>query len=272
MTTIEIVAGRDRPWGLLADVWRHRELAAFLVWRDLKVRYRQTVFGAAWAVLQPVGLMSVFWVFLGHLARVPSGDVPYGVFVLAGLVPWIYCSNVVDAGANSMVTNLSLVTKVHFPRILLPLTAGITFLLDLLIGLALLLAIVVLTDIELSPAVLVLPFLIVWLYVVAVSVGTMFAGLSVRYRDLRHALRFVLQLWMFLSPVAYPISLVPDQWRTLYGLNPLAGLIGTVRWAVVGDDAPGGWVLAASLGITLVLAALGVSAFLHNDDLVADLS
>lgn len=268
----EIVPGRSTARSALSEAWADRELAAFLVWRDLKVRYRQTVFGAAWAVLQPLGLMLVFSVFLGHLAKIPSGHVPYPLFVLSGLVPWIFVSGAVDAGANSLVTNLSLVTKVQFPRIILPLAAGLSVVLDLLIGVVLVIGLAIVAGPGVDIAIALLPIAVLWLYTIATSVGTMLAGLSVRYRDLRHALRFLLQLWMFLSPVAYPISLVPGQWRVVYGLNPLASAIGLFRWALIGDPAPTGAMFGASIAITAVLIWLGIAAFLRSDDVVADLS
>ena len=253
----------------LAELWYYRDLLYFLTWRDISVRYKQTVLGLLWAVLQPLLPMLVFTVFLGRLARMPSDGVPYPLFSYLGLLPWMYFSGAVTRAAASMVSNVSLLTRVYFPRMLVPLSSVLSALVDF--GVAFLALGILMAWYRIAPAptiILLLPLALVTA-VVAGGIGMWLAALSVRYRDVQHALPFLMQLWMFATPVVYPSSLVPAAWRPLLALNPMAGLIEAYRAATLG--LPFDW---SGLGISLLsglaLAAPGVWQFRRMERRFAD--
>jgi len=247
----------------------YRELLYFLVWRDIKVRYKQTVLGAAWAILQPVMTMVVFSVFLGGLARVPSDGIPYPLFSFVALVPWTYFATAVSGASASVVASQQLVSKVYFPRLLIPLAAVLTPLVDF--GFALLTLVALLWWYRVVPgaAIVWLPVLIAFAVVSAFAVSLVLATLTVRYRDVRYIVPFAMQFWMFATPVAYPASLVPAKWRVLYGLNPMTGVIEGFRWALVGGRVPGPIILASAL-VILVLLVAGVLYFRAAEGTFAD--
>ncbi len=251
------------------DLWHHRELFYFLVLRDVKVRYKQTAFGAAWALLQPLLLMAVFSLIIGRLLNAPSADVPYPVFVYTGLVTWTLFSQALVGAANSLVDSPSLISKIYFPRLVLPAAAAASHLLDFLIASALLVAMLVAYGIRLSPRLLLVPFIGVMVVVTALSVGVALSAVNVRYRDVRYALPFVVQLWLFASPVAYPSTLIPEAWRLLVGFNPVTGLIETTRWAALGTELAMGPVVV-SLAVTLCAAVGGLIYFRRADLAFAD--
>ena len=259
--------------GLRRLDWRellaYRELLYFLVWRDVKVRYKQTILGAAWAVLQPVFTMAVFSVFLGRFARVPSDGIPYPLFVFAALVPWTYFSTAVTGASASIVASQQLISKVYFPRLLIPLGAAITPLVDLAFSLLTLFALLWWYQFAPGSTVLWLPALTALAVVSAFAVSLCLAVLTVRYRDVRYILPFAMQFWMFATPVAYPASLVPEKWRVLYGLNPMTGVVEGFRWALVGGPAPGPIILA-STAVVLVLLAAGLVYFRTAEGTFAD--
>jgi lipopolysaccharide transport system permease protein len=236
----------------------YRELLYFLVWRDIKVRYKQTVLGAAWAILQPVMTMAVFSVFLGRLAHVPSDGIPYPLFSFVALVPWTYFSTAVGGASASVVSSQQLISKVYFPRLLIPLAAVITPIVDF--GFALLTLVALLWWYQVVPgaAIVWVPALIAFAVISAFAVSLVLATLTVRYRDVRYIVPFAMQFWMFATPVAYPASLVPAKWRVLYGLNPMTGVIEGFRWALVGGRAPGPIILVSGL---VVFALLGAGLF-----------
>ena len=251
------------------ELWFYRRLGYQLAIRDLKVRYKQTVFGIAWAVLQPVLAAVVFSVVFGTLADVPSDDLPYPVFVYAGLTVWIYFSGAIDASARSLVEDRELVTKVYFPRLLAPFAALLPGVLDLAISLVILAVIMVIYGAAPGLALITLPLWIVALVVVALGAGLWLAALNALYRDVRYALAFGIQLWLFISPVVFPSSLVEDGWRFLFSANPMVGVIDGFRWATVDGPAPGAEDLV-SLAVCIVLLVTGAVYFRRTERVLAD--
>jgi lipopolysaccharide transport system permease protein len=253
----------------LRELWQYRELAGFLALRDLKVRYKQAAFGAAWAVLQPLIGVVVFTVVFRRLAKVPSDGIPYQVFAFLGLAVWAYVSGGVTKAAQSLVSNSPLVTKVYFPRVLAPLAAVLPGLLDLTLSLVVLGALMAVARLAPTWAALTLPFWVLALLVVTLGVGIWLGALNVQYRDVNQAITLLVQLWLFLSPVAYPSSLVPDAWRPLYALNPLAGILDGFRWALLGAPWPGP-TLAISLTVAAALLASSLVYFQRVERRFAD--
>jgi lipopolysaccharide transport system permease protein len=253
----------------LRELRQYRSLAGFLALRDLKVRYKQAAFGVAWAVLQPLIGVVVFTVVFRRLAKVPSDGIPYQVFAFLGLAVWAYVSGGVTKAAQSLVTNSPLVTKVYFPRVLAPLAAVLPGLLDLALSLVVLGGLMAVARLAPTWAALTLPFWVLALLVVTLGVGIWLGALNVQYRDVNQAITLLVQLWLFLSPVAYPSSLVPDAWRPLYALNPLAGILDGFRWALLGGPWPGRY-LAISLAVAAALLASGLVYFQRVERRFAD--
>jgi lipopolysaccharide transport system permease protein len=255
----------------LAEVWAHRELLYFFVWRDIKVRYKQTVIGAGWAVLQPVLTMAVFTLFFGRLARIPSDGIPYPVFFFAAILPWMYFANALSGATSAMVENQRIITKVYFPRLLLPAAPVVSGLMDFAIGLLLLGALMLFYGIAPGARALLLPVFLLLAVLTALGAGLWLAALNAVYRDVRYAIPFLIQLWMFASPVAYPSTLVPEHWRWLYGLNPMAGVIEGFRWSLAGHGQPPGPLLAVSVAAVLLLLLGGLAYFQRTESTVADI-
>ncbi len=269
-TTIRI----EPPHGLfelrLREVWAYRELLYFFIWRDVKIRYKQTVIGLLWVVLQPLMTMGVFTIFFGRLAKLPSQGLPYPVFYFAALVPWAYFSNALTSCTNIVVSNQHVITKVYFPRLVLPLAAVCSPLIDFCIGLAVMMVLTVSFGIRPAATVLLLPALMLLGVLTALAVGLWTSALNALYRDFTTIIPFLVQFWMFASPVAYPSSLVPEKWRWLYGLNPMAGVIDGFRWALTGrGQAPGLELLASAGGVAVVLVG-GLIFFSRMETTVAD--
>jgi lipopolysaccharide transport system permease protein len=220
----------------LTELIRARELAYFLTWRDIKVRYKQTLFGAAWAVLQPLLGMAIFTIFFAILVHVPSDGIPYPLFAYAGLLPWMYFANATSIASTSVVNSASLLSKVYFPRLLVPLAGVLSGTIDLLVGVVLLLGLTLIFGTPISVRVVFLPVFVVLAALASLAVSVWLAALDVKYRDVRHTLPFLLQTWLFASPVLYPASLIPVAWRPLYSLNPMAGVVEGFRWAVLGQS------------------------------------
>jgi len=236
----------------LREAWAHRELLLFLTWRDLKVRYKQTALGAAWAVVQPLLPMAIFAATLGRIIGPASGTAPYAIFVYAALLPWTFFANAVTSSTNSIVGNANLVSKVYFPRLIIPAAAVLGATVDFAIGFAMLGGLLAWYRIPLHPHLLLTPLLAVLVVVLALGTGTLFSALSVKYRDVRHALPFVVQLWMFATPVVFPVTLMPPSWRWLLAINPMTGIVEGFRSAVLGLPFP--FVpLAVSAGISVTL-------------------
>jgi lipopolysaccharide transport system permease protein len=247
----------------------YRELLYFLVWRDIKVRYKQTVLGAAWAILQPVMTMAVLSVFFGRLAHVPSDGIPYPLFSFVALVPWTYFATAVSGASASLVSSQQLISKVYFPRLLIPLAAVVTPLVDFGFALVTLVALLWWYQVVPGAAIIWLPALIALAVVSAFAVSIVLATLMVRYRDVRYVVPFAMQFWLFATPVAYPASLVPAGWRVLYGLNPMTGVVEGFRWALVGGRPPGLIILASCL-VILVLLVAGLFYFRAAEGTFAD--
>ncbi len=253
----------------LRELWEHRGLLYFLVWRDLKVRYKQTVLGIAWAVLQPVLAMLVFSLFFGRLAKIGADGFPYPVFNLAGLIAWNFFASGVTEAANSLVASRQLLTKVYFPRVTIPLAGIIGALADLASGLVLVAVVMAWYGMAPAPqAVMVLPLVCV-AFAAASGAGVWLAALNVRYRDVRYVLPFLMQLWLFATPVVYPTSVVPAAWRQVYALNPMVGVVDGFRWALLGAAWPGA-TIAVSTASALVLVVLGASYFRRMERGFAD--
>ena len=265
-----IVARRGRTSLDLGAVWTYRELVYFFVWRDVKVRYRQTLLGVLWAVLQPVITMVVFTVVFGHLAGMASDGVPYPLFALAALLPWTFFATGVSQAANSLVGNQNLLKKVYFPRLVIPLSVVLTGLVDLAVAATVLAAMMAYYGVAPGPEALLLLPLVLLALLTTLSLGLWLSALNVRYRDVRYVVPFALQVWLFLTPVAYPSSVVDEPWRSLSALNPMVGVVEGVRWALLGTDtAPGRLVLVSAM-TTLVLLVGGIWFFRRVEGTFAD--
>jgi len=251
------------------ELWTYRELLYFLVWRDIKVRYKQTVLGAAWAVLQPAMTMAVFALFLGRLAHVPSDGLPYPLFTFAGLIPWTYFAAALTSGSASVVGSQQLIAKVYFPRLLIPLAAAITPLVDGAIALVTVVPLAIWFRVWPGPAIVWLPAFALLAVATAFGAALWLATLTVEFRDVRYVVPFIVQFWMFATPVAYPASLVPVRWRLLYGLNPMTGVVEGFRWTLIGGPAPGPLVAVSAVVVASMLAA-GLLFFRRAEGTFAD--
>jgi lipopolysaccharide transport system permease protein len=254
----------------LGEVWSARELLYFFVWRDIKIRYKQTAIGVAWAVLQPLLTMLVFSLFFGQLAKMPSHGLPYPVFYYSALLPWMYFSTSLQNATNTIVEQQRVITKVYFPRLVLPLAAVLSGLLDFAVSFVVFLAMMLYYRIAPGPAILMLPAFVLLAVLTALGVGLWLSALNAIYRDVRYVLPFLVQFWMFASPVAYPSSLVPERWRWLYGLNPMAGVIEGFRWALTGHGEPPNLLLAASTAAVLLVLGGGLVYFRAMESTIAD--
>ncbi len=254
----------------LEELWAYRELLYFLIWRDIKVRYKQTVIGAAWAILQPVMTMLVFSLFFGKLAKIPSQGLPYPIFYYCALLPWMYFATAMQAATNVVVEQQRVITKVYFPRVVLPISSVLSGLLDFVISFAVFISMMFYYHIAPTGAVVWLPAFTLLTVLTALGVGLWLSALNALYRDVRYVLPFLVQFWMFASPVAYPSSLVPAKWRWLYGLNPMTGVIEGFRWALTGHGQPPGVVLAASSAAVGLLVLSGLIYFHAVEGKIAD--
>jgi homopolymeric O-antigen transport system permease protein len=254
----------------LSAVWEFRELLYFLVWRDVKVRYKQTIIGASWAILQPLMTMVIFTVIFGRLANVPSDGLPYSIFAYTALLPWNYFSQAINRSGASLVGDSNLVRKVYFPRLIIPLSAVTAPLVDFFVAFIGLIAMMVWFDIPLRWTVLALPFFLLLAVMTALAVGLWLSPLNARYRDIGHTIPFLIQFWMYASPIAYPVSLVPERWRFIFGLNPLAGVIEGFRWALLGKESPAFGVIALSTIVVLSLLLSGIVFFKRMERTLAD--
>ena len=267
-----IVIEPSRGWiGLkLRELWEYRDLLFFLAWRDISVRYKQTILGAAWAIIQPFFSMVVFSLFFGRLAQIPSDGVPYPIFSYAALLPWTYFSSAMSSSSNSLVGSANLLTKVYFPRLVIPLASVIPPAVDFAIAFVVLLGMMAFYGIAPTWNVLWLPAFLLLALITALGVGLWLSAMNVQYRDVRYAVPFLVQFWMFASPVTYPSSIVPEQWRALYGLNPMAGVIEGFRWALLGTETSPGPLTAVSVGAALALLVSGAFYFRRMEKTFAD--
>jgi lipopolysaccharide transport system permease protein len=254
----------------LKELWEYRELLYFLVWRDVKVRYKQTAIGAAWAIIQPFLTMVIFTLVFDKFAKMPSNGLPYPIFSFAALLPWTYFSRSLNQSVLSVVSNANLITKVYFPRLLLPIAAIFGGLIDLAISFIFLLGMMIWYGITPGWAILTLPVFVLLTILTALSVSLWLAVINVRYRDVGQAISFLVQIWMFVSPVAYPVSVVPEKWRLLYELNPMVGVIEGFRWALTGSDKPPFPPIILSTIIVCVLLYGGILFFKKMEETFAD--
>lgn len=251
-------------------IWEYRELLYFLTWRDIKVRYKQTVLGVAWAIIQPFLIMVVFSVFFGRLAKVPSDGLPYPIFTFCALIPWQLFAHALTESSNSLVANEKLITKVYFPRLVIPLSTVLAGLVDFVFAFIVLLGMMIYYGVVPTMAVWILPFFILLAVATALAVGLWLSALNVEYRDVRYTIPFITQFWLFLSPVAYPSSLVPESWRILYGLNPMAGVVEGFRWALLGKTEGPGPMLVLSVAMVVLLLVGGLYYFQRMERTFAD--
>jgi homopolymeric O-antigen transport system permease protein len=260
-------------WGSLNldELWAHRELVYFLTWRDVKVRYKQTALGAIWAVLQPVLTMAVFALFFGRLAKVPSDGVPYPLFAFTALVPWMFFSNGLTQASNSLVHNANLLTKVYFPRLAIPISTVMAGALDFVLSFVVLVALVAYYGITPTANVVWLPLFALLALVTSLGVGLWAAAINVQFRDVRYTIPFLTQFWMFGTPVAYPSSLLPEPWRTLFGINPMVGVVEGFRWSLLGAKTAPGPIIALSSLVAVALLVSGAYYFRRMERTFADI-
>jgi len=254
----------------LSELWEHRELLYFLLWREVKVRYKQTALGVVWALIQPFFTMVVFTVVFSRFGRVPSDGLPYPVFAFSALLPWQLFAFALTESSNSVVANQRLITKVYFPRLIIPLAAVLVGLADFSVGFGLLVALMAYYGTMPGAAVLTLPIWTLLAVATASAVGLWLSALNVRYRDVRYTVPFLVQLWMFATPVAYPLSVVPESWRPLYALNPMVGVIEGFRWALLGNGPAPGLAVAISAAVVLAILVSGLFYFRRTELTFAD--
>ena len=254
----------------LGELWEYRELLYFLVWRDIKIRYKQTVLGASWAVIQPVFTMIVFSIFFGKLGKIPSDGIPYPIFSFAALVPWVFFSNALSQSSNSVVGSSNLITKVYFPRLVIPLSSVGSGLIDFL--LAFLVLIVMMAGYGIVPTanILWLPVFVLFALLTALGAGLWLSALNVQFRDVRYVIPFLTQFWLFATPIAYPSSLLAEPWRSIYGCNPMVGVVEGFRWVLLGSGYPGAS-LWFSGGVSAALVISGLYYFRKMEKTFADI-
>jgi lipopolysaccharide transport system permease protein len=262
-----------RGWRALRfrELWQYRELLYFLTWRDIKVRYKQTALGAAWAIIQPLFTMVVFSLFFGKLAKVPSDGIPYPIFAYAALVPWTFFSNALNQSSNSLVQSANLLRKVYFPRLAIPVSSVISGVVDFALAFAVLLGMMLWYGIVPNGNAAWLPLLLALALVTALGVGLWLSALNVQFRDVRYVVPFLTQIWMFATPIAYPSSLLDEPWRTLYGLNPMVGVVEGFRWALLGAGTGPGPIVAASSAAALTILVGGAFYFRRLEKTFADM-
>ena len=254
----------------LRELWQYRELLYFLTWRDVKVRYKQTALGATWAIIQPLFMMVVFTLFFGRLAKVPSDGIPYPVFTFCALLPWQLFAHALTESSNSLVGNQHLITKVYFPRLVIPIAAVLGGVMDFLIAFGILLLLMLYYGIVPGWAVVTLPGFLLLALMTALAVGLWLSALNAKYRDVRYTINFLVQFWLFATPVVYPSSLIPEKWRPFYGLNPMAGVVEGFRWALLGKSQPPGLMLWVSVTVVVLMLVGGLYYFRRMEQQFAD--
>ena len=254
----------------LYDLFQYRELLFFLTWRDIKVRYKQTILGVLWALLQPLLTMIVFSIIFGNLAKLPSEGIPYPIFTYTALLPWQMFAFALTNSSNSLVGNQNLVSKVYFPRLVIPLASVLPAILDFLVSFSVLVGMLAYYHIPITPRILTLPFFLILALVSALAVGLWLSALNVEYRDIRYVVPFLTQFWMYATPVAYSSTLIPEKWRLLYALNPLTGVVEGFRWALLGQESNISSLVWVSSFIIILLLVSGLVYFKHMEDTFAD--
>lgn len=255
----------------LRELWDYRELLYFLTWRDIKVRYKQTVLGASWAIIQPFFTMVVFSLFFGRLAKIPSDNIPYPIFSYAALVPWTFFANGLTQASNSLVGSANLIKKVYFPRLAVPIATVLSGVVDFALAFVVLLGMMFWYGIVPTANVLWLPFFLVLALVTSLGVGLWLSAMNVQFRDVRYIVPFLTQFWLFATPIAYPSSLLDEPWRTLYGLNPMVGVVEGFRWALLGANTTPGPIIIVSSVAALLLLVSGTFYFRRMEKTFADI-
>jgi lipopolysaccharide transport system permease protein len=255
----------------LGELWDYRELLYFLIWRDIKVRYKQTVLGASWAIIQPFSTMVVFSLFFGKLAKMPSDGIPYPIFSFAALVPWTFFAAGLTQSSNSLVGSSNLITKVYFPRLVIPLATVLSGVVDFGLALAVLVGMMGYYRITPSMHIFFLPLFVLLALVISLGVGLWLSSLNVKYRDVRYIVPFITQFWLFATPIAYPSSLLSEPWRTLYGLNPMVGVVEGFRWALLGTKMSVGPMILVSALVAILILILGAFYFRRMEKTFADI-
>ncbi len=270
-STVTIIEAKQGLFQLgLRELWDFRELLYFLVWRDVKVRYKQTVIGAGWAIFQPLITMVVFTVVFGHFAKIPSDGLPYPLFAFAALLPWGYFAQALGRSGTGLVNNAHLITKVYFPRLIIPLSSVVTPAVDFVPSLLVLFGLMAWFGVAPTWGVLLLPLFLLLALTTALAVGLWLSPINVKYRDVGHTIPFFIQFWMFASPVVYPLSLVPEQWRMIYSLNPMVGVIEGFRWALLGKENPDVLAILVSSAVVAALLLGGIVFFKRMERTFAD--
>jgi len=254
----------------LRPVWEYRELLYFLVWRDIKVRYKQTAIGAIWAVLQPLLTMMIFALIFGRFAKIPSDNVPYPIFAFAGLLPWTYFSQAISRSGMSVVADANLIRKIYFPRLIIPMAAVIAPIVDFALSFVILMVMMAWYKVIPTRAALILPIFLCLSFLAALGTSLWLSALNVRYRDVGHAIPFLVQFWMYASPIVYPISIIPQDWRPFYNLNPMAGVAEGFRWGLLGKQSPDVEGVAIGTAVVLALLISGLIFFKRMERTFAD--
>ena len=253
----------------LAELWRYRELLYFLAWRDVRIRYKQTLIGIAWAVLQPIVTVAIFTLLFSRLGGIDTGKVAYPLFAFAGLLIWLFTHAAITFSSSSLINNANLVTKIYFPRIIIPLAATLAAVFDLIFSIALFAVLMVVYGVAITPQILLAPLFLIIAFILTAAIGVLLSGLTVRFRDVKFTLPFLLQIWMIASPIFYPVTLVPEKWRLVYALNPLVGLIEGLRSSLFG--LPLDWpLIGTSCGVVLVICVVAMIVFVRMEDDFAD--
>lgn len=255
----------------LGELWEYRELLYFFIWRDIKVRYKQTILGGAWAVIQPFFTMVVFSIFFGKLAKIPSEGIPYPVFSLAGLVPWAFFANGMNQASTSLVGNSNLIKKVYFPRLAMPLASVLAGLVDFTLAFLMLIGLILYYGIIPTINVVWLPFFVMLAFITSLGVSLWLSAMYVEFRDIRHVVPFLTQIWLFATPIAYPSSLLSEPWRTVYGINPMVGVVEGFRWALLNTQTAPGPMIIVSSTVAVVLLISGAFYFRRMEKNFADI-
>jgi lipopolysaccharide transport system permease protein len=254
----------------LKEIWEYRELVTIFVWRDLKVRYRQTVIGVLWAIFQPLLTMVIFSVFFGRLAGIPSDDIPYPIFSYAALVPWTFFANSINLASNSLVNNADMIKKIYFPRITMPLASVLAGLVDFILAFIILLGMMLVYGYVPTLNILWFPLFILLAMITALGVSLWLSAMNVQFRDVRYMIPFIIQAWLFATPVAYPSSLLKEPWLTLYGLNPMVGVVEGFRWALLGTETAPGPMFVVSFIVAFLVFISGIFFFRRMEKTFAD--
>ncbi len=271
LPTMVIKPASGLAWPDPLELWRYRELIYFLSLRDVMVRYKQTAVGIGWALIQPVGMMLVFTLFFGRLAKLPSEGVPYSIFVFAGLLPWQTFSRGINEGANSLVADQRLISRIYFPRLIVPLSIVLASLADFIVAFLVYLGLMVYFGVFPTLVVWTLPLFVMLMVITSVAVSLWFSALNIEYRDVRYLMVFLAQLWLFVTPVIYPSSFIPQKWHLIYGLNPMAGVVEGFRWALLGVGPGPGPLIWVSVVVAMLMFVTGWIFFKSRERIFADI-